>query len=75
MVDVDEERLKVFARGARCVSLSSATVSDTTKAMYRGYRLLVSFQLIVEAVSGKELCVYVLGRGQEGGFMEGKGEE
>jgi hypothetical protein len=33
MVDVDEERLKVFASGARCVSFS----------------FLVSFQLIVES--------------------------
>jgi hypothetical protein len=33
MVDVDEDRLKVFASGARCVSLS----------------FLVSFQLMVES--------------------------
>lgn len=29
MVEVEEERLKVLARGARCVSLSSEAVSKT----------------------------------------------
>ena len=29
IVEVDEERLKVFARGARCVSLSSAGGLDS----------------------------------------------
>jgi hypothetical protein len=50
IVDVDDERLNVFARGARCVSLSS------TRAIRGGhgtnvliYALLVSFQDMVAA--------------------------
>lgn len=34
MVDVDEDRLKVLARGARCVSLSSATVRNQDRITF-----------------------------------------
>jgi hypothetical protein len=34
MVEVDEDRLKVLARGARCVSLSSVTVRRRNKITF-----------------------------------------
>jgi hypothetical protein len=53
MVDVDEERLKVLASGARCVSLSSAgcvrTRTHNRTGGRQGYTLLVSFQDMVAA--------------------------
>jgi hypothetical protein len=44
IVEVEDERLNVFARGARCVSLSSALASDESQSRPKTYALLVSFQ-------------------------------
>jgi hypothetical protein len=64
MVDVDDERLKVLARGARCVSLSSA---DRQQRQQAGapHALLVSFHDMVAgpAVGGvREGAVQDAGR-------------
>lgn len=50
IVDVDEDRLKVLARGARCVSLSSAIVRRDRCRQVAGYALLVSFQDMIAAL-------------------------
>lgn len=44
MVDVDDERLKVLASGARCVSLSSTHGVRMHNGRLMGYTLFVSFQ-------------------------------
>lgn len=49
MVEVDEERLKVLASGARCVSLSSRQMLGGTETDTKGDVLLVSFQDMVAA--------------------------
>jgi hypothetical protein len=50
MVDVDEERLKVLARGARCVSLSSAAGQTVNRDDGQENALLVIFQDMAAAV-------------------------
>lgn len=49
MVDVDEERLKVLASGAKCVSLSSTECVRIHNRREHSYALLVSFQDMVAA--------------------------
>ena len=62
MVEVDEERLKVLARGAKCVSLSSESVSQRssqdgdTRAEVCEDILLVSFQDMAKQLLDARLC-------------------
>lgn len=52
MVEVEDERLKVLASGARWVSLSSAACQRRYEGNMRRYALLVSFQLMAAGVRG-----------------------
>jgi len=47
MVDVDEDRLKVFASGARCVSFSSGQIVRPVTRLLGSHLLLVNFQDMV----------------------------
>lgn len=54
MVEVDEERLKVFANGAKCVSLSSVghqILASNSVPPDGFYLLLVSFQDMIAVVA------------------------
>ena len=75
MVEVEDERLKVLASGARCVSLSSATCQGRCESDRRRYALLVSFQLMAAAADlSRWRAAGVRGRGtQTGGGRNERG--
>lgn len=86
-VDADEERLNVLASGARCVSLSSAVLSQRRRAWRcawtRAHALLVSFHdmaavavvAVVAVVASRREGRRPLGEGGEWGALANREQE